>query len=398
MGQQLVGAARTKVLEHRLRRAQALLSKLQTISPSTELQKDIESIFETPPGSPSYASDTSQTTDNCSGDHLENMMDGRGWLTSDNGSTTYYGGGSGFAFLQQTRQLFDQDSSRHKRPANRHLSIDAISKLFDSPLPDKQALTTNVPISELLPGRQTAREFLHVVFRQTYPLLQFLHEPTFQEQTDRVYDLDPTDFEDCDHDFFPLFYSVTALGFLFHQELHKKYGCKGALNQAYVNRTYSESPLPLPADCYFRIHYFIAARRMVDLDQCRNILGLQTLLCFILFLMSTARLATAHTFVGLAVSASMRMGLHTQASCGGLSEFEKDNRRRVFWAVVNLEMYCSEVLGLPGVINLDYVDQPKPSGLPRDYAGKDQSGFAPVIARQAFSGSSQYFGVLLVIL
>lgn len=231
-GQRIAGAPRTKILEDRLRRARALIAKLQAQNPSSQLQAEVSSIFDSPPGSPSSVSDVTAPPDDSSGEQLENMLDGRGRLNSTKKSTEYYGGGSGFAFLEQTQRLFNQDSPEDEIPPSRHLSVDAMSRLFDSPLPDKQALATDIPISKLLPSRQSAMELLHVVFGQTYQLLQFLHEPTFQKQTDRIYDLDPMDFEDSDHDFLPLFYSVTALGYLFHQKMHRKYGCKGAVNQA----------------------------------------------------------------------------------------------------------------------------------------------------------------------
>lgn len=101
---------------------------------------------------------------------------------------------------------------------------------------------------------------------------------------------------------------------------------------------------------------------MLDLEHCRDIHTLQTLVCLILFLISTARLATAHTLIGLAVAAAMRMGLHSQASCDGLCELERYIQRRTFWTIVMLDIYSGTVLGLPGMIKLDYVDQPKPSG------------------------------------
>lgn len=151
------------------------------------------------------------------------MVDGIGRLASTKHSTEYYGGGSGFVFLQQTQLLLNQDSL---------LPLDAMSQLFDSAIPDKQALAADTPLSKLLPSRESAAELLHIVFNQTYHLLQFLHEPTFQKQADRIYDLDSIDFEDSDHDFLPLFYSVAAVGYLFHQKMYQKYGCKGVVDQA----------------------------------------------------------------------------------------------------------------------------------------------------------------------
>lgn len=92
----------------------------------------------------------------------------------------------------------------------------------------------------------------------------------------------------------------------------------------------------------------------------------------------------------------MRMGLHSQASCEGLSELEKDVRQRVFWTIVKLDIYSGTVLGLPGMINLDYVDQPKPSGHVRDYENEDQGGSASITTRRMFAASAQYLEVLLI--
>ena len=145
------------------------------------------------------------------------------------------------------------------------------------------------------------------------------------------------------------------------------------------------------------MRHFIAARRMIDLDRCRDIPTLQTLLCLVLFLISTARLATAHTFIGLAVAAAMRMGLHSQASCEGLSDVEKYVRRRTFWTIVKLDIYSGTVLGLPGMIRLDYVDQPKPGAHIRDYANEAQGGFASLTTQRMFAASAQYLDVLMIL-
>lgn len=231
-GQRIAGAPRTKILEDRLRRARALFSKLQANHPSAQLSTEVSSIFESPPGSPSSTSDTPVPTDDSSTDNLETMLDGRGRLTSINKSTKYYGSGSGFAFLLQTQQLLNHSSSITEEQKNDDSGAGAISRLFDSPVPDNQMLASEVPFSQLLPSRETTDELLTVVLLQSYQLLQFLQESTFRRQVDRLYDLDPMDLEDSDRDFLPLFHSVVALGYLFHQKAHKEHGCQGAVSRA----------------------------------------------------------------------------------------------------------------------------------------------------------------------
>jgi hypothetical protein len=227
----VAGAPRTKILEDRLRRARTLITKLQSQNPSAPLTAEVNSIFDSPPGSPSSVSDTTGVTDESPGEYLESMMDGKGSLLLNQKSATYYGGGSGLAFLRKTLQLFSQGSPR-TGTASPELPQYALSSLFDSPLWETQTLQTGPSSSEILPSRRTASDLLDVFFGNAYHLVQFMHEPTFRKQVDRIYDLDLMDFEELDYDFLPLFHSVLALGYLFAQKTHQKHGCKGALDQA----------------------------------------------------------------------------------------------------------------------------------------------------------------------
>ena len=96
---------------------------------------------------------------------------------------------------------------------------------------------------------------------------------------------------------------------------------------------------------------------MIDPTGCRDITSLQVILSFILFLVSTARLGSAHAYVGLAAASAMRQGLHFRSTYEeSFTEIERDLRRKVFWAVLNLDMYVSTVLGLPVFVDLSAVD------------------------------------------
>ena len=213
-----------------MRRARALITKLQKLNPSSQDQTTFDAIFGSPCGSPESADATSPKTSeiDSSGVGLENMMDGCGRLAAaDNDTFDYFGGASGFAFLQRTQQLFE-NGERVYGDARLELS-----RLFDSPLPSKKALNgANFSLSHLLPSRQIASRLFHVAFRQTYPLFQFLHEPTFQQQTDRLFDVNSINFTDADHNFIPLFYSTMAIGYLFDKQSHQNYGCEKAVGQA----------------------------------------------------------------------------------------------------------------------------------------------------------------------
>jgi hypothetical protein len=226
-----------RALEDSLSRARNYIEELhEKISPAS--QKDIDSIFVLPtkfrsPSEPSRSD--SVALDGDQSPKLENMMELQEQMNSaDHKTAAFYCDSSGFAFLQKTKQLFD-DTQGSSNDSDLSTSTQrAITQLFDSPLPDKQALQVDVPVSNLLPKRQTASDLLHVVFGQVYPLLQFLDQPTFQERTDRIYEVEPMDYTDSDHDFLPLLYAVLALGFLFSQEKHQQYGCARAVTEGYA--------------------------------------------------------------------------------------------------------------------------------------------------------------------
>lgn len=107
----------------------------------------------------------------------------------------------------------------------------------------------------------------------------------------------------------------------------------------------------------FRMKYFIAARNLLDIAHLRTIVSLQAIISLILYLVSTARMASAHAFLGAACGAAMRQGLHFRSTHKvAFPDNEIKVRRRVFWAVMNLDMYITSILGLPPFIDISAVD------------------------------------------
>ena len=72
-----------------------------------------------------------------------------------------------------------------------------------------------------------------------------MDKDSMQERMNRIYEIDPIDFKDDDHEFVPLFYLLIGLGMLFSRERHYQYGCERAVAQA--------------------MRYYIAASKMVDI-------------------------------------------------------------------------------------------------------------------------------------
>jgi len=105
------------------------------------------------------------------------------------------------------------------------------------------------------------------------------------------------------------------------------------------------------------MRHFVAARTMLDIAHLRTIVSLQSVIALILFLISTARMGSAYSFLGAACASAMRQGLHYRSAHEiSIPDIERRVRRRLFWSIMNLDMYVSNILGLPPFMDLTAVD------------------------------------------
>jgi hypothetical protein len=148
------------------------------------------------------------------------------------------------------------ESERKRDPADQdednaaYLESDsskALADLYDAPLPEKQVLDLNIPLHHLLPSLETTSKLLRLVYDYVYPLLQFMDRGEMETRMKRIYEVDPLDYNDNDHDFVPLIYILIGLGVLFSRERHSKFGCDKAVVHA--------------------MRYYIAASKMVDITR-----------------------------------------------------------------------------------------------------------------------------------
>lgn len=94
------------------------------------------------------------------------------------------------------------------------------------------------------------------------------------------------------------------------------------------------------------------------MSQCDDLIALQSIACIVIFLISTSRLVLAHTYIGIACSATLRLGLHRQtAQSLSLGSETQDARLRILLTVLRLDGLVSVVLGLPAFIDHHSVDQ-----------------------------------------
>lgn len=243
---------RIRILEDRLRRARAYLNEAQRRTPSlagvnfdallgpmdeysssdTKAESKPFAQSEDDNGDDDGAADGNDDDD----ETLDSMMDAYGQMTvnsHDNMARDFYGAASGLAFIQRTKDMLQVHNGRSPSSEDSPLDLSnsATVQLFDAPLPPKQALHLDTPLSQLLPPRPVADRLVGVVFTQVYPMFHFLCAENFDESTDRIYDKPSVDYDEVDYGFLPLFYVVIGLGYLFSREEHDKHGCRNAVAQ-----------------------------------------------------------------------------------------------------------------------------------------------------------------------
>lgn len=166
---------------------------------------------------------------------LESMVHEAGSLAlDDQGHWDFYGHSSGMIFLRRMRAHFGTlrgDSKGNKI-------------FFNSPsLPERYSSPRSASASPMnpgltnvhdLPAKACARKLCTCALDDAAALLRFVHQPSFYELFDRVYDTPPEEFTPTDQGFLPLLYSVLALGCLFassEESILQSYGYESAIDQ-----------------------------------------------------------------------------------------------------------------------------------------------------------------------
>lgn len=108
---------------------------------------------------------------------------------------------------------------------------------------------------------------------------------------------------------------------------------------------------------------------MIEVTDCRDCTSIQCVILMILFLQSSAKMSTCYSYVGIALSASLRMGLHRNIPVPDLVESEV--RKRIFWTVRKMGIYVGTLLGLPKGIQDEDIDQDYPTELDDQFITKD---------------------------
>ena len=109
---------------------------------------------------------------------------------------------------------------------------------------------------------------------------------------------------------------------------------------------------------------------MLDITDCRDLTTLQTVAFMIIFLQSTAKLSTCYAYLGIALRACCRLGLHRHV-INDFNPIEREERKRVFWLIRRMDAYVGAMLGLPNMLSGEDIDQQFPEEIDDEFITVD---------------------------
>ncbi|KAK5214051.1 Gypsy retrotransposon integrase-like protein 1 [Exophiala xenobiotica] len=348
-----------EALEQRLQKAESIL---RSVLPGIDLDdpkfdaRSVEQLIETSRTTASSSivnghavptADASKPDDDA---QLQSMVDRTGALDLDHdGHWDFHGHSSGYVFMRKFRAQFGESYLSEYRHPNRSKTI---SQILESP---KSAQSSpyefNLPPGVDLPPKEVAIELSLNALDDCCALMRPIHKPTYFTRLHAVYDTDPEQWNNEHVQFLPLIYVVMAVGGLFSKSeddnatLDRR-GYKEAIEQGY--------------------QYFNTAKQMLDITDCRDLVTIQAIVFMIVFLQSTAKLPVCYAYIGIAMRACCRLGLHRNIP-NRFNPIELEERKRIFWLVRKLDSYVGAVLGLPQMLSDDDIDQELPTEVDDEY-------------------------------
>ncbi|OAG34989.1 hypothetical protein AYO21_10822 [Fonsecaea monophora] len=292
---------------------------------------------------------------------LQSMVDRTGTLDlDDHGNWDFHGHSSGYVFMRKFRAQFgDQFLSEYRHPSKNR----TIAQVLESPKSaNSSPIDFNLSHHIDLPPREVAVELCRNTLDDCCALMRPIHRPTFFKRLHAVYDTDPEQYNNRHVQFLPQLYVVMAVGCLFSKTENDNTmldlkGYKEAIEQGY--------------------QYFSTAKQLLDITDCRDLVTIQAIVFMILFLQSSAKLPTCYAYIGIALRACCRLGLHRNLPIN-FNPIELEERKRIFWLVRKLDCYVGAVLGLPQMLSEDDIDQEYPAEVEDDYI--TEQGILPMPA------------------
>ncbi|KAF8418228.1 fungal-specific transcription factor domain-containing protein [Tirmania nivea] len=284
---------------------------------------------------------------------LESMVEAAGRLEIDEtGAMDFHGHSSSIAFLSHLKSNF-------QRVLGEDITTSIKSTAFPKTTPPG---TIRKPTATSpLPTREVATILVDNCLEDACALMRFVHRPSFDQMFDRIYNVPEAEWGQQERDFLPLLYEVMAVGCLFADDV----GDMGVGHSIAEGLVISSQSVKLVTDC-LSTKYFLAGREMIELTDCRTIPTLQAIILMTIFLQSSTKMSTCYSYVGIALCAAVRMGLHRSMNLN-LNPIEREVRKRTFWVIRKMDTYVTALLGLPKGIADEDIDQEMPLDVDDEY-------------------------------
>lgn len=245
--------------------------------------------------------------------------------------------------LKEVLDLYGKD--QQSMPNDRLIRMNHPEQNVETPI--------GMEIKIILPPYEVAIDLVSKTWENACVLFRFYHRPSFISDLNELYETDVRNYTNKQQRFLPLVYAVMACGSLFHKS-------DKATKQNSENLSQQSDQQTLLADEGYK--YFIAARKLIDITDTRDTYGMQTILMLIIFLQCSARLSTCYSYIGIALRAALREGLHRKLN-HPFSAPALEVRKALFWTIYKMDVYVNTMLGLPGTISEDDFDQELPYDL-----------------------------------
>lgn len=171
---------------------------------------------------------------------LESMVQKTGSLDlDDQGHWDFHGHSSGLVFLRRMREQFgDLMGGTEGTGLPFQKNTRPMPPGLDSPKSNAGSPNDfNSPNTHDLPPKECGKELCANALDDACALMRFIHQPTFYQLFDRIYDNPPETFGNEENKFLPLLYLVMALGCLFAKGERSRLeikGYEGAIDQGQV--------------------------------------------------------------------------------------------------------------------------------------------------------------------
>jgi len=285
---------------------------------------------------------------------LESMVEAAGRLEIDEtGAMDFHGHSSSIAFLSHLRSNF-------QRVLGEDITTSIKSTAFPKATPP--GAIRKPTMTSPLPTREVATVLVDSCLEDACVLMRFVHRPSFDEMFARIYNVPEIEWGQRERDFLPLLYEVMAVGCLFADDVGDM-GVGHSIAEGLVISSQSVTPV---TDSMFSTKYFLAGREMIELTDCRTIPTIQAVILMAIFLQSSTKMSTCYSYVGIALCAAVRMGLHRSMNLN-LNPIEREVRKRIFWVIRKMDTYVTALLGLPKGIADEDIDQEMPLDVDDEY-------------------------------